>query len=162
MFYPGSEHAAAASPNDPHEQPEDTSEANAEPTARKSSDMNRPEGNGLQQKSCESRAECPIQRVKEHPAIRGFFDSCVEHGKNQAAGNQQSQWQRWYISFDDIRDIRMQKNVPAEKCDGCEKPCAYREQADARIERSPPSPRRCSPQPGYTAHDPRVTKQTKG
>ena len=56
----------------------------------------------------------------------------------------------------------MEKKVPAEKRDGCEEPCAYGEQADARIERSPPSPRRCSPQPGYTAHDPRVTKETKG
>ena len=47
---PGSEHAASASPNDSHEQPIDTSEANAEPAPREPSNMDRPKGKGLQQK----------------------------------------------------------------------------------------------------------------
>src|SRR6266576_6246397 len=55
--YPGSEHAASASPNESHEQPVDTSEADAEPAARKPSNMDRPKGKGLQEKSCESGSE---------------------------------------------------------------------------------------------------------
>jgi hypothetical protein len=55
--YPRSEHAASASPNDSHEQPVDTSEANAEPATRKPPDMDRPKGKGLQQKSRESGPE---------------------------------------------------------------------------------------------------------
>jgi hypothetical protein len=55
--YPGSEHAASASPNDSHEQPVDASEANAEPAARKPPDMDRAKGKGLQQKSRESGPE---------------------------------------------------------------------------------------------------------
>jgi len=57
MCYPGSEHAASASPNDSHEQPVDTSETNAEPAARKPPNMNRPKGKSLQEKSRESGPE---------------------------------------------------------------------------------------------------------
>src|SRR5438132_12986064 len=39
VCYPGSEHAARASPNDSHEQPVHTSQANPEPAARKPSNM---------------------------------------------------------------------------------------------------------------------------
>src|SRR5437868_8661696 len=56
----------------------------------------------------------------------------------------------------------MQKKVPAEKRGRCEQPCGYTEEADGRVKRSPSSPCGCSPQPGYTAHDPRITKQTNG
>jgi hypothetical protein len=56
----------------------------------------------------------------------------------------------------------MQKKVPAEKRGRCEEPYGYREEADGRVKRSLSSPCNCSPQPGYTSHDSRVTKQTKG
>jgi hypothetical protein len=81
----------------------------------KSPKMQARPGKGLQQKSRESGSERRIQRVQEHTAIGGFFESCVEHGPNQAARNQQSQWQRGHISFDEMRNVRMQKKIPAEK-----------------------------------------------
>src|SRR4030095_4666824 len=102
--------------------------------------MDRSKGKGLQQNSRKSGSERPIQRVQEHTAIGAFFDSCVDHRKDQAAGNQQSQWQRGYKGFEDVRNLRMQKKVPAEKRGRCEEPCDYREEADCRVKRSPSSP----------------------
>ncbi len=49
--YPWSEHAASASSNDSHEQSIDTGKANADQAAWKPSNMDRPEGDSLQQKS---------------------------------------------------------------------------------------------------------------
>lgn len=54
MRDPWSEHAASASPNDSQEQAVNTSEANADPAARKPPYMDRPERKGLQKKSRES------------------------------------------------------------------------------------------------------------
>ena len=99
--------------------------------------------------------------MQEHTAISAFFDGRVDHRKDQAAGNQQCQWHRGHKGFDDVRDVRMQKKVLAEKRGHCEEPCGYTEEADGRVKRSPSSPCGCSPQPRDTAHDSRVTKQTK-
>src|SRR5437588_8189959 len=118
--------------------------------------MDRSKGEGLQQKSGESGPEGAIQCVQEHTAIGAFLDSCVDHRKDQAASNEQSQWQRGYKGFDDVRNVRMQKKVPAEKRGRCEEPCGYREEADGRVQRSPPSPCGCSPRSGNTAHDTRL------
>lgn len=87
MGDPRSEHTPGASPNDSHEQPIDAGKTNANPAARKPSNMDGSKGDGLQQESPDSGPERAIQSVQDHAAISSFFDRCIDHRKEDATGN---------------------------------------------------------------------------